>query len=141
MPSFIGATRPSTALAAIAASTALPPLSSTRAPICEASTLSVATIPAREATRDRDRERSSVGSLSGSASINAALHRSCARTMRSTVAAACNVKVYHLSDHHASLAQQLGAVPLNLISTTWPLLLGMAVLMLGAGLQGTLLGL
>jgi MFS family permease len=61
--------------------------------------------------------------------------------MRSTVAAAHNVKVYHLSDHHASLAQQLGAVPLNLIATTWPLLLGMAVLMLGAGLQGTLLGL
>src|SRR5215470_4485868 len=28
-----------------------------------------------------------------------------------------------------------------MISTTWPLLLGMGVLMLGAGLQGTLLGL
>jgi MFS family permease len=32
-------------------------------------------------------------------------------------------------------------VPLNTISATWPLLLGMGVLMLGAGLQGTLLGL
>src|SRR5438034_4215932 len=29
----------------------------------------------------------------------------------------------------------------TMISTTWPLLLGMGVLMLGAGLQGTLLGL
>src|ERR1700719_5081789 len=33
------------------------------------------------------------------------------------------------------------AVPLSVISTTWPLLLGMGVLMLGAGLQSTLLGL
>jgi MFS family permease len=33
------------------------------------------------------------------------------------------------------------AVPLRAISTTWPLLLGMGVLMLGAGLQSTLLGL
>jgi MFS family permease len=32
-------------------------------------------------------------------------------------------------------------VPLSTITTTWPLLLGMGVLMLGAGLQGTLLGL
>jgi MFS family permease len=32
------------------------------------------------------------------------------------------------------------AVPLRAISTTWPLLLGMGVLMLGAGLQSTLLG-
>jgi MFS family permease len=32
-------------------------------------------------------------------------------------------------------------VPLTAISTTWPLLLGMGVLMLGAGLQSTLLGL
>jgi MFS family permease len=32
-------------------------------------------------------------------------------------------------------------VPLNPIATTWPLLLGMGILMLGAGLQGTLLGL
>jgi MFS family permease len=32
-------------------------------------------------------------------------------------------------------------VPLNLLTTTWPLLLGMGILMLGAGLQGTLLGL
>lgn len=32
-------------------------------------------------------------------------------------------------------------VPLSPIATTWPLLLGMGVLMLGAGLQGTLLGL
>src|SRR5882672_4731483 len=32
-------------------------------------------------------------------------------------------------------------VPLRAISTTWPLLLGMGVLMLGAGLQSTLLGL
>jgi MFS family permease len=31
-------------------------------------------------------------------------------------------------------------VPLNVIATTWPLLLGMGVLMLGAGLQSTLLG-
>jgi len=31
-------------------------------------------------------------------------------------------------------------MPLNAISTTWPLLLGMGVLMLGAGLQSTLLG-
>src|SRR3979411_2059849 len=32
-------------------------------------------------------------------------------------------------------------MPLSVVSTTWPLLLGMGVLMLGAGLQGTLLGL
>ncbi|MFI4869325.1 MAG: MFS transporter [Steroidobacterales bacterium] len=32
-------------------------------------------------------------------------------------------------------------MPLSTISATWPLLLGMGVLMLGAGLQGTLLGL
>jgi len=32
-------------------------------------------------------------------------------------------------------------VPLNVIAATWPLLLGMGVLMLGAGLQSTLLGL
>jgi MFS family permease len=32
-------------------------------------------------------------------------------------------------------------MPLTTITTTWPLLLGMGVLMLGAGLQGTLLGL
>ncbi|HEV7986758.1 MAG TPA: hypothetical protein VGP20_11400, partial [Steroidobacteraceae bacterium] len=32
-------------------------------------------------------------------------------------------------------------MPLNPISTTWPLLLGMGVLMLGAGLQSTVLGL
>jgi MFS family permease len=32
-------------------------------------------------------------------------------------------------------------VPLNIITTTWPLLLGMGVLMLGAGLQSTVLGL
>jgi len=32
-------------------------------------------------------------------------------------------------------------VPLNPLTTTWPLLLGMGILMLGAGLQGTLLGL
>src|SRR5450631_2174282 len=32
-------------------------------------------------------------------------------------------------------------VPLSVITTTWPLLLGMGVLMLGAGLQSTLLGL
>jgi MFS family permease len=32
-------------------------------------------------------------------------------------------------------------VPFNTITTTWPLLLGMGMLMLGAGLQGTLLGL
>ncbi|HEX4241149.1 MAG TPA: MFS transporter [Steroidobacteraceae bacterium] len=31
-------------------------------------------------------------------------------------------------------------MPLNVIATTWPLLLGMGVLMLGAGLQSTLLG-
>jgi MFS family permease len=31
-------------------------------------------------------------------------------------------------------------VPKNVLSTTWPLLAGMGVLMLGAGLQGTLLG-
>ncbi len=31
-------------------------------------------------------------------------------------------------------------MPLNTITRTWPLLLGMGVLMLGAGLQGTLLG-
>jgi len=34
-----------------------------------------------------------------------------------------------------------GAVPLSTVTTTWPLLLGMGVLMLGAGLQSTLLGL
>ena len=32
------------------------------------------------------------------------------------------------------------AVPLNAITASWPLLLGMGVLMLGAGLQSTLLG-
>ena len=30
-------------------------------------------------------------------------------------------------------------MPLSVVSTTWPLLLGMGVLMLGAGLQSTLL--
>jgi MFS family permease len=38
-------------------------------------------------------------------------------------------------------AKTTGTVPLNTILTTWPLLLGMGVLMLGAGLQSTLLGL
>jgi MFS family permease len=38
-------------------------------------------------------------------------------------------------------ARSIGTVPLNPILTTWPLLLGMGVLMLGAGLQSTLLGL
>ena len=32
-------------------------------------------------------------------------------------------------------------MPFNVVSTTWPLFLGMGVLMLGAGLQSTLLGL
>src|ERR1700704_3549641 len=32
-------------------------------------------------------------------------------------------------------------MPLSVVTTTWPLLLGMGVLMLGAGLQSTLLGL
>jgi MFS family permease len=41
----------------------------------------------------------------------------------------------------AVFAQTVGAVPLNTIAANWPLLLGMGVLMLGAGLQGTLLGL
>ncbi len=41
---------------------------------------------------------------------------------------------------HALLTSFLPAVPFSLIATTWPLLLGMGVLMLGAGLQGTLLG-
>jgi len=31
-------------------------------------------------------------------------------------------------------------MPASLIASTWPLLLGMGVLMLGAGLQSTLLG-
>src|ERR1700752_1860217 len=31
-------------------------------------------------------------------------------------------------------------MPLNSIAATWPLLLGMGILMLGAGLQSTLLG-
>jgi hypothetical protein len=39
------------------------------------------------------------------------------------------------------LALPVHIVPLRTITTTWPLLLGMGVLMLGAGLQGTLLGL
>jgi MFS family permease len=39
------------------------------------------------------------------------------------------------------LALPVAIVPLGTIATTWPLLLGMGVLMLGAGLQGTLLGL
>src|SRR6202051_2098501 len=38
-------------------------------------------------------------------------------------------------------APTLPIVPLTTITTTWPLLLGMGVLMLGAGLQSTLLGL
>jgi len=38
-------------------------------------------------------------------------------------------------------ARRTGTVPLNPILSTWPLLLGMGVLMLGAGLQSTLLGL
>jgi MFS family permease len=42
---------------------------------------------------------------------------------------------------HDPPAIPIGAVPLNPILTTWPLLLGMGVLMLGAGLQSTLLGL
>jgi MFS family permease len=41
---------------------------------------------------------------------------------------------------HGSPTQLLGIVPSNTIATTWPLLLGMGVLMLGAGLQSTLLG-
>src|ERR1700745_2245584 len=36
---------------------------------------------------------------------------------------------------------QLTTVPVNPLTTTWPLLLGMGILMLGAGLQSTLLGL
>jgi MFS family permease len=44
--------------------------------------------------------------------------------------------------HHAEVAGDVnGAVRVGAIAATWPLLLGMCVLMLGAGLQGTLLGL
>src|ERR1700758_1412030 len=39
------------------------------------------------------------------------------------------------------LSAHASVVPVNTITATWPLLLGMGVLMLGAGLQGTLLGL
>ncbi len=51
------------------------------------------------------------------------------------------LRVYHVPDNDALLAQSIGTVPLKSILTTWPLLLGMGVLMLGAGLQSTLLGL
>src|SRR5881394_1519287 len=56
----MGATNPMVALAATAASMALPPFARMVAPICEASGCSVATIPYREMTMDRAWERSSV---------------------------------------------------------------------------------
>ena len=57
-PSFMGATSPIIAFVATAASIALPPSSSMRAPTCDASTLSDATTPAVELTMERDCERS-----------------------------------------------------------------------------------
>src|SRR5262249_6375140 len=53
MPSLIGSTTPSTALAAMAASTAFPPSSSTCAPALEARTWLLATIPKRGTTMER----------------------------------------------------------------------------------------
>src|SRR6266567_6916246 len=53
MPLAIGATTAIAALAATAASTALPPCARMVAPIWEASGCSVATMPEREMTRDR----------------------------------------------------------------------------------------
>jgi MFS family permease len=44
------------------------------------------------------------------------------------------------STHRHCPAAPRGAVPLSVVTTTWPLFLGMGVLMLGAGLQSTLLG-
>src|SRR5579864_1840795 len=67
----MGATSPSTALAAMAASMALPPCSRMRAPICEASTLSLATTPAPPATRDLERSRSSAAGSGRGASAMA----------------------------------------------------------------------
>src|SRR3954467_10779448 len=57
-PSFIGAISPIIALAATAASTALPPFSRILAPTSEASTLSLATMPDCDITIERDCERS-----------------------------------------------------------------------------------
>src|SRR5882762_9070959 len=48
---------------------------------------------------------------------------------------------YHKSRSSPAVYPTVAAVPLTTITATWPLLLGMGVLMLGAGLQGTLLGL
>ena len=45
------------------------------------------------------------------------------------------------SIHRQRPAAREAPVPLSVVTTTWPLLLGMGVLMLGAGLQSTLLGL
>ena len=53
MPQLMGSTRPSTALAAIAASMADPPRASTWAAACEASVWLVAAIPCLEITMDR----------------------------------------------------------------------------------------
>jgi MFS family permease len=47
----------------------------------------------------------------------------------------------HCKNAHYMHFESTGrTVPLSVISSTWPLLLGMGVLMLGAGLQSTLLG-
>ena len=61
MPQLIGSTTPSTALAAIAASIALPPRLSTSTPACAASVWLVATMPLGAITT----ERLSLGSPDG----------------------------------------------------------------------------
>src|SRR5579872_1851016 len=58
MPFIMGSETLRTALAAMAASTAEPPCSSTRAPACEAWTQAVATMPYCEETTERPYERS-----------------------------------------------------------------------------------
>src|SRR5215475_8971034 len=64
MPSDMGSTTPSTALAAMAASIALPPISKTRAPAAEASVWLVATIPNFVSTMERACQRPADASAS-----------------------------------------------------------------------------
>src|SRR5712692_1453307 len=61
MPFIMGSVTPSTALAAMAASTAEPPRARISAPACEACTWLVATMPKRVTTMERAWERSWAG--------------------------------------------------------------------------------
>src|SRR5579862_4542296 len=73
MPQLMGSTTPSTALAAMAASMAVPPRANTWAPACDASVWLVATIPRSEMTMDRAWLRSCASA--GMASITSAINR------------------------------------------------------------------